>query len=482
MRPAAVLPRELALALALVAVSACAEPRAGDRAGSGPSPAVESAVADARGSDALSAGAGMPPPAGAIPGDAGPSVPPAGSSDAPTGPGPTSGAGDAAVDAPAADVLAPREQPRIVWDQQVGSVSAVAVSGDSVYVTGSFVSGDRFDDMPLPAAVEMDMFLAKLDSAGKPLWVRPAAGPGGQAGIAVAVAPDGAVAVTGTSDGPRVTMAGQTLDKGEGFSFQALFSPDGQLRRLQADAGSTFLAFDGEGNLITFTTERWLTKLDRAGSPLWPKLYPELTPQAVAIDGRGNVLVCDELESPITVAGTSHRPIGSRDALVVKISPIGTMLWARSLGGAGVDGCTGIATGFADDVLFAGNFQDGLQLPDGLRPSKGKTDGFFAKLGGADGRLLWIQTFGDTGADETRSIATDGKGDVLVGAWIMYPLDLGGRSLEPGPAGSVLLKHAGSSGAHLAGYPLNNGVVGLAPHASGDFLVAGGSVLRLQRP
>lgn len=465
MPPPVFQPRLLAVSLALAA-AACTQPRSGT-SGDGPSP--QQPGDDAQGSGTLAADAGMPSdPDAAISPIPWPDAAPA--------------TGDAGMDVPAGDMLASAPPARVLWGDLAGVATDVAVFGDSVYTTGRYLIGDSFGDMVLPPPDHVDMFLAKYDGAGKPQWVRLFTGPQWQSGMAVAVAPDGTVAVTGNAIGGPVTVSGMTAGGPNGSTFLAVFSPDGQLRRLQPDLGSWALAYDSGGNLITSTPGDLTTKLDPTGKRIWPALAPPIGFEVVAIDRQDNVVGCHRLEAALTVAGTTHRPLGQSDVLVVKISPAGTIAWARWFGGDGADTCQGIATDAAGDIVFGGSFDGGLRLPDGVRSGKGKSDAFFAKLAGADGRLLWLQTFGDRETDWVGSIAIDRTGDVLVGARLMSPVAFGNWLLEPILDGGMLLKFAGGTGAPLAAYRLYSFLNRMEPHPSGDLLVVGAGVLRLGTP
>jgi len=100
----------------------------------------------------------------------------------------------------------------------------------------------------------------------------------------------------------------------------------------------------------------------------------------------------------------------------------GKPVWQAGFGGPGTDVPKGIAVNAAGEAFVVGYFEgeidfggDGPKL--GKRTSAGKSDAFLAKIG-ADGKLLWAQTWGAAREDVANSVAVKGDKVVVAGAFL----------------------------------------------------------------
>lgn len=224
-------------------------------------------------------------------------------------------------------------------------------------------------------------YVARVDAAAQPAWVRPIAGRGAVP-MAVTGTPDGGVAVAGYF-GEEVAIAGSRLAAPAGGSplFVASFAADGQLRWLRgAESGQVVPALigaaadgslrvvggcDGRAVLRGASTTRtvecgtpgqvFAAAFTADGEPAW---FTGLPGKVDAMNLRGVVLADGE----IAIAGAFGEAIGGggfpevsatpgMDGFVARIDAAGAPKWLRHIRGPGVDLVRSIAAD-ADGSLW----------------------------------------------------------------------------------------------------------------------------------
>jgi hypothetical protein len=200
-------------------------------------------------------------------------------------------------------------------------------------------------------------------------------GSGWDAGRGIAIDAAGNVYVAGYSDGTWGLPARPYSSKNDAFAAK----------------------LDSDGNLI------WNTFLGGSGTD---------NGYGIAVDGNGNVYVTGS--SAALWGSPVNAYTDGLDAFAAKLDSLGNLLWNTFLGGSGADGGYSIAADESGNVYVAGYSTDGWGSP--IRDYSGGYDGFAAKLDSL-GNLLWNTFLGDTGLDESRSIAVDQIGNVYVAGY-----------------------------------------------------------------
>jgi hypothetical protein len=139
--------------------------------------------------------------------------------------------------------------------EQHPTALAVDTAGAAI-ITGFYRGSLDFGGGPLVSSGISDVFIAKIDAAGKPVWSRRAGGTGDDRAVAVATDAAGNVVLAG--------FFSDTIDFGGGPLVSA---------------GSSDI---------------FVVKLDAAGNHLWSKRFGDSAQQeahAVAIDAAGNVVL-----------------------------------------------------------------------------------------------------------------------------------------------------------------------------------------------
>lgn len=141
--------------------------------------------------------------------------------------------------------------------------------------------------------------------------------------------------------------------------------------------------------------------------------------RSTAVDNEGNVFVVGTFEGTTGFGAGSNNlnAVGVFDVFFAKYGPAGNLLWAKRIGGTGVDLGYGIAHDAAGNVYIAGNFMGTADFDPGAGTANlssfGNFDAFFAKYD-TDGNLLWAHHVGGAMFEEARCIATDASGNVVI--------------------------------------------------------------------
>ncbi len=299
------------------------------------------------------------------------------------------------------------------WAKSMGGIydefgHSVAIDGNgNVYMAGIFSSDTTYFDpsgsgVMLKNAGSIDAFLAKYDKSGKLLWAKGMGGKNTDYIYGVAIDGSGNVYVTGD-------FSSDTAD----------FNRDG--------SGGKLI------NIGLYGSDVFLAKYDAAGNFLWVKGMGGTsleTGNGVAVDGVGNVYVTGYFGSASVnfnaggSGGTlTNTQSGYYDVFLAKYDGTGKFLWAKSMGGKEDEAGNGIAVDGSGNVYVTGYFSSttaefnsggsGGQL---INASSGffSKDIFLAKYD-AGGSFLWAKSMGgSSNADEGRSVAVDGSGNVYI--------------------------------------------------------------------
>ena len=153
-------------------------------------------------------------------------------------------------------------------------------------------------------------------------------------------------------------------------------------------------------------TLRWMRHLESPDELTWrSRGYQSLS-------SRLHVGPSGELYAAGTVLGGvvqdyHGQPISAAEALVVKWSPGGELLWVRTVGGEGYD------YGYALDLDLAGNVYVGGQASMGLYgQSLGGVDGWLARLD-PQGNAIWSRSLGTSASDTVHTLLATTPSHVL---------------------------------------------------------------------
>ncbi len=289
-------------------------------------------------------------------------------------------------------------------ENSLDGAAALAVDGSgNVYVTGSSVGSDMYDDYAT----------IKYDPDGVQQWVARYGDPGDGSDKARALAVDGTgnVYVTGSSKSSDTRHDYATVK----------YSPDGielWVTRYNGPVNShdyaRALAVDGSGNVYVTgysygsgTGDDYATvKYNTDGAELWAARYngpyDEYSSngdyaRALAVDGSGNVYV----------TGYSEDYYTGDDYATVKYDPDGVQQWVARYDGPvnGSDNALALAVDGAGNIYVTGT-SDG----------SGTYDDYATVKYGPDGAELWVARYDglESSSDYAYALAVDGSGNVYV--------------------------------------------------------------------
>jgi len=341
--------------------------------------------------------------------------------------------------------------PTFVWAHSAGGASnetALAVAVDpsgNVLVTGYFNGTIAIGNTNLVSSGAEDIFLAKFDSAGNPVWVRQAGGIGYDEGRGVATDAAGNVYLTGLYQ--NTASFGPFNVNSAGFSdvYIAKYDPNGNVVWVVSAGGADYdeahaIAVDPQGNsyitgffdadasfgsftLVNHSSsdDIFVAKCSSTGTFLWARQAGgplDDAGEAIAVDAATNVYVAGAFAGTATFGSTNLTSAGTNDLpdiFLAKYDSNGNALWVRQAGGAGDDHAYGVAADRAGNVSLTGKFASPATFGNTNLIGNG-TDIFVARYD-TSGNFLWVRRSGGNNAiygDSGLGIAVDSSGDAFV--------------------------------------------------------------------
>ncbi len=216
----------------------------------------------------------------------------------------------------------------VQWGAQSGGIggesgTGIAADGSGgAYFTGGYFTSAQFGNISISNnnLAANDIYLARVDGAGKFKWAITAGGKGSDY--------PGGVAVDG---------------KGNGF-VSGHCAGSAKVGAASLSSGGFFLArFDTATGKVT-----WL-------NPGWSKLA--LRAEDLATDSKGNIYAAGFFTGNQTLGSVTLASAGARDVVAFRVSPAGSFTWVASAGGKDFDDGAGIAVSSTGMVRVAGTYE-----------------------------------------------------------------------------------------------------------------------------
>jgi hypothetical protein len=325
-------------------------------------------------------------------------------------------------------------------DLSTDAAAGIAVdAAGNCYVTGTFYYIATFGNLSLTNFGSGDaVFLAKYDSAGNLLWVRQSVGSLEAHGAAIAVTTDGNSYITGDFSG-SVAFGGLVLtNAGNHDVFVAKYDPAGNPIWAVGAGGNlddqgNGIALDAVGNCYVTGAclstnaifgslmlsnsggaDVFVAKYSSTGIALWARHGGgpnDSYGYGIAADASGNSFITGSFNSLVQFGPTALINNGSGgDIFVAKYDPAGNMLWARQAGGNNDDQGFGMTVDAAGCSYAAGYFTGAALFGGAGLTSVGLSDAFVTKYDSA-GNLLWVKQVGGTNSVHGLSIGADSSGN-----------------------------------------------------------------------
>jgi len=291
-----------------------------------------------------------------------------------------------------------------VWSQAFANAytqeeASVAVdAADNVYVSGTFSSNLTIGtNVLMPSAGGgLEVFVAKLDKMGQPIWSKAITGLGTQYAYDLAVSPAGDIALAGAFQ--------SAIDFGGGKTLTSAGDYDLFVAKLDTMGNAVFAIGAGDATL------------QRAN--------------AVAIDSAGNLLVTGEFNGSMDLGAGAVTSGGAEDVFLAKYSPSGFHMWSKAMGGMSAQRGKDVAVDVFNNVIVTGQFWATTDFGKGMITSNGAHDVFVAKYN-PTGQAAWTLKFGTGTTESGETVATDGTASVWVAGSYQGPTNFGNAMLTP---------------------------------------------------
>ena len=239
--------------------------------------------------------------------------------------------------------------------------------------------------------------------------------------------------------------------------------------------------------------DMYVLKLDVHGEVVWGRGFGNLAEQsltAMALAGDGSIIIAGHFTGALPLAGINTSNSVGSDGFVAKLSPGGATLWARVIGGTGVQLPNAIAVDSATgNIAVGGTFSHSFHAGTQELFSGGDQDAFLLVLDG-DGNTILQHIFGGMGNDTVAALAWL-DGDLILAGDFAQTIDFGaaGARVSAGNSDIFLARmsvpSAEVSWAHIYGdddtqrtaaLSTANGRIALAASVRGVVDVGGGVV------
>lgn len=351
------------------------------------------------------------------------------------------------------DVFVAKYDPdgNVVWATSAGGTGddraySVSVSGEgNVFIAGYFVSSSiTFGSTTLNNSGNVDLFVAKYNTAGTASWAATAFGAGPDYATSVAAGPEGSVYLAGYFKSSTLNFGTSILNL-TNISFFDLF-----LVKFDAD-GEDLWAHNAEGNLDEMA-------------------------YTVTVDEMGNAITAGYFKSPVLTLGDIelvNAGSNTEDIFIVKTDTEGDLIWAKSFGGTSGDGIYAAATDPSGNNYFTGYFKSS-SISFGTTTLTNQTSGtgdiMLVSLTPA-GDERWAKSAIGTGEDYGSSIALDASANCYVtGTTSSTTLSFGDIALNSIGTTDIFIVKAD----HITGIPENGsaGRLAISPNpASSDIRI-----------
>jgi hypothetical protein len=287
------------------------------------------------------------------------------------------------------------------WAQQLGGSEGDYGSGvtvdraGNVYVIGGYSSPDFSVGSAtnvLPAPVNGDIFMVKLDPNGNLVWAKAIGGTENDDGKGIAVDSRNNLFVCGF------------------FNGSADFDPAGGATVTALGVSDAFIAkYDSAGNFI------WVRRMGGSSDDYGMSLTLDADDNVTTI---GHITGGASFDSTNLILFTAN---ASRDAFVASYDAAGNFRWARNLGGPGFDEGYGIDADGAGNIYVTGGFADTANFsanPKATLTANGFGEIFLAKYS-RTGDFHWARSMGGSESESGRGVSVARNGAVYTSGYTL---------------------------------------------------------------
>lgn len=336
------------------------------------------------------------------------------------------------------------------WVKQAGSegndlsAGIVTDAAGNSFITGWFSDTADFDGYKVVSRGSFDMFVAKYNASGIMQWVKHGGGAGDDYGNRIALTGDGGACIGGSFRGTFHLGGNQLTSLGNRDILLAGFSADGEVNWVKSaggtgedraygifqDAGGDYFITGFFSGTATFgDTEltspaiisTYIAKMSNQENFQWVKLGSGSANDFargfdIETDGEGNILATGLFSGVIAFENRTLTATGGQydfDAYLIKLNPSGNLMWARNIGGNGIDQGTTLFVNRAGEIFLGGFYSQTCSFGDFSTESAGKSDVFAAKFN-AGGDAEWVLSGGGPENDYAYGIVNDAAENIYL--------------------------------------------------------------------
>ena len=172
----------------------------------------------------------------------------------------------------------------------------------------------------------------------------------------------------------------------------------------------------------------FVLKLSPLGKVLWAKRFGGVNSdfgEDLAVDSAGHIIIVGRFNDVVDFGAGEHTSQGSTDIFALELDEDGNTVWSKSFGGPAKDMGLSVAISSVDDVVLVGGFNDAVDFGSGPVQSAGQSDIFVLALDGKSGTPQWSQQYGGAGPDNAEAVVIDAADKVIVTANFKQTVDFG---------------------------------------------------------
>lgn len=392
---------------------------------------------------------------------------------------------DATTDATTEETGEPQPEPGdLAWSLELGAIvptGATANSQGKIVVAGNLLETTdlALASGPLELQGGSDIALLLLDATNALAAGKRVGGSGAEYVTGYALAPNDHVVLAAMYDGMPDFGSG-TLPApamGAGLHGALLEVVDTNVATSVPLIGTSVAVrgvdVNGSGN--TIASGEYQNALDVAGHQIMSTggsdgFYLRIDPQGAGVadlvtfggpgpdsgiaalfDGLGGIYLVGQFSESVALGPGNLVAAGARDMLVARAATNGTVMWAKRLGGSGIDSAWSAKVDGDGSIVLVGSFESELDY-DGspIASSGGASDAFVMRIA-ADGGLEWSVTMPGIGAAAARCVGIAANGDIDVGGEVFGAVDLGGGNTQGKGQLDAFVARYDSSGTFIVG-------------------------------
>lgn len=341
--------------------------------------------------------------------------------------------------------------------ENIGAI-ATDCTGDS-FMAGRFGGALTVGQLTLNSVGADDLFVARLDSNGKPRWAISGGGPATEWIHDMVAGPSGTIFIAGKlGPGAKLGALSPAGIVGEHTQFVAKLDGQGKVLWITPLGGgakcdfmnTTGLALSPDGGLaltgyysgttkvgnITLPTRNgpfygYIASLTAGGAVRWATAIPtteEVRTLDIAVDQSGGVYVSGFFRGKATFGATTlasskdPKKLKTADAFLTRLNgKTGAFIWSRQMGGEHDDAGEALAVDSKDNALLGGTFMGQASFGSSTLTARGPAgsvarDIFLARFS-SSGSMAWVTQVGGVDNDTLYDLAADSEDNAVFVGW-----------------------------------------------------------------